>query len=417
MGWTLSSRIVAAVLQMAILVLLARGLTPSAFAFVSSVNVALMVACALNGFGIQRQLAYRRSRNPDDELLGSLFARRLRYTYASAVLWLGATVALGLSTDPRFLAVAPAALWLVAEQITQTWNTVAIVDGRASQLMSSFLFRRVPVIVLVAVALVRDWDVVWTWSIGLALGAVLAYLFNYRQQPSWASVLLPRRRLISGRSTLDLGYWWSQVGEQLRDMDVPLLALVNPSVAGVYALPVRFVRPMNMVTLATGSVAFPMLSRREKFARRHVLVGVAAGSAPTVLIAALLFLAAPLLPVIAGSAYQDSVATMRVICLGTVLWAPSSLLVIFLQSRSDAATRLAGSIVISFNVLQLIGVMVGGAAAGATGAAAFLAVGQGFALAPLLAAAMHHAGSRPEQEPVPLAGRHGGSGESRAVGA
>lgn len=405
MGWALSSRIVAAVLQMVVLVLLARGLTPSSFAFVSSVNVALMVACALNGFGIQRQLAYRRSRNPDDELLGSLYARRLRYTYASAVLWLAATVALGLSADSRFLAVAPAALWLVAEQITQTWNTIAVVDGRASQLMTSFLFRRVPVIVLVGVALVRDWDVVWTWSTGLALGAVLAWVVNYRQQPAWATIMVPRRRLVSARGTLDLGYWWSQVGEQLRDMDVPLLALVNPSVAGVYALPVRFVRPMNMVTLATGSVAFPVLSRKDKFTRKHVLVGVAAGSAPTVLIAAFLFLAAPLLPTIAGSAYQDSVTTMRVICLGTVLWAPSSLLAIFLQSRSDAATRSAGRIVISFNVLQLVGVMVGGAAAGATGAAAFLAVGQGLALICLLAAALRHAGSPPEQAAVVLAGR------------
>ena len=70
-----------------------------------------------------------------------------------------------------------------------------------------------------------------------------------------------------------------------------------------------------------------------------------------------------------------------------------------------SATRMAGSIVISFNALQLIGVMLGGALAGATGAAVFLAAGQGLALTTLVAAAMHHAGERPASASVALAGR------------
>lgn len=397
-GWTLSSRVVAALLQMVVLALLARGLEPAGFAYVSSINVALLVVVALNGFGIQRQISYRRARDPNDERLPGLFRRRLRYTYTSAVVWLAATVALALVfDDDRWLAVVPATIWLVAEQNTQVWNSIAIADGKASQMMASFLFRRVPVVLFLVAALVEGWDIVWSWSVGLALGAVLAYLFQYRFQEPWARVLVPRRD--REKVGLDLGYWWSQVGEQMRDLDVPLLtAFVDPVVAGIYALPARFVRPMNMITIATGSVAFPRLSRRKTVWRTELLAGVAVGAAPTVLIAALLFLAAPVLPLIAGDAYAGSVTTMQIVCVATALWGPCSLMVVFMQSRSDQATRAAGATVMTYNCLQLGGVVLGGILGGAPGAALAYVVGQALTLVTLTVLALRYAApGRPEK--------------------
>lgn len=376
---------------MAVLALLARGLTPANLAFVSSINVALMIGVALNGFGIQRQIAYRRSRNPQDERLPGLFRRRLRYTYASAVVWVIAMVGLAVAfDDSRWLAVIAASIWLIAEQNTQIWNTIAVADGRASHLMVSFLWRRAPVVLFLVVALFLDWDVIWAWSIGLAVGAALAYAFQFRYQEPWARALLPRRD--KTKVELDLGYWWSQVGEWLRDLDVPLLTVfVDPVVAGVYALPVRFVRPMNMITLATGSVAFPRLSRRNTIYRHQVLGGVALGSSPTALMAAVLFFMAPLLPVIAGSAYAGSVSTMQIVCVATALWGPTSLLVIFMQSRSDRATRVAGATVFTYNFIQLGGVVLGGLLGGAAGAAMAYAVGQALLLLTLGALSMRYA--------------------------
>ena len=70
------------------LVLLARGLAPGWFAVVISVNVALQVTVAVNGFGLLRQIEYRRSRNKDDPDLASLFAMRLAFSWASAVGWI-----------------------------------------------------------------------------------------------------------------------------------------------------------------------------------------------------------------------------------------------------------------------------------------------------------------------------------------
>ena len=41
------------------------------------------------------------------------------------------------------------------------------------------------------------------------------------------------------------------------DFDVPALAVVDIHTAGIYALPARLLRPMNMIAAATAQIAFP----------------------------------------------------------------------------------------------------------------------------------------------------------------
>jgi O-antigen/teichoic acid export membrane protein len=353
-GWSLSARVVAALLQMAVITLLARNLRPSDFAFVSSMNVLLTVVVAMNGFGLNRQIQYRRSRDHHDQQLPELFARRLRYSYGSAGLWLVVTLGGGLLLDvPHLLALSPAAVWLLVEQTTIVWNAISITDGRTQRLMSSYLCRRVPVLVVVAVAGWQDWNIIWAWTTGLAVGSVLAYVQGRRSQESWALTVWPYRRGPRIRTELDFGFWWAMVGGQIRDFDVAAITLVNPVAAGIYALPARFMSPMGLVTQATASVAFPLLARRDSISRRTLALGVLAGSLPTFLMAGALALAAPLLPVLVGDAYAGSVDVMRVICVTTAFWGPSVLLVTFLQSRSSGATASAGAIVLVANLCSV----------------------------------------------------------------
>jgi O-antigen/teichoic acid export membrane protein len=368
-------------LQSVVIVLLARGLLPANFAFVSTVNIALMIIVAINGFGLNRQIQYRRSRDRDDPQLPSLFARRLRYSYASAGLWIVAVLAVALiRQDQHWLALIPAAAWLLVEQITQVWNAVAIVDGQTQRLMSSYVCRRLPVVITLAAALMYDWDVVWAWTIGLALGAALAYAQARNSQEVWARLIWPKKRHLTHATSLDLGYWWSMVGDQVRDLDVALIALVNPVTAGIYALATRFMRPMSLVTQATASVAFPHLSRRDTVTRRELSWGVLLGSLPTFVMSLVLVILAPLLPRLVGSAYADSVPVFQVICITTALWGPSLLLVTYLQSRSDAATRAAGGIVLGGNILQVVGAFVVAWQSDALGGAIAKTILQGLAL-------------------------------------
>src|ERR1700710_304954 len=96
LGWSLAARVVAALLQMVVIPLLARGLPPSSFAFVSAMNVVLTIVVAMNGFGLNRQIQFRRSRLSGAPAAAELFARRLRYSYGSAIVWLVFTVAGGI---------------------------------------------------------------------------------------------------------------------------------------------------------------------------------------------------------------------------------------------------------------------------------------------------------------------------------
>jgi O-antigen/teichoic acid export membrane protein len=370
-SWSLAARVLAAALQLAVIILLARGLPPGRFAVVSTVNVILLMVTAINGFGLIRQIQYRRSVDRDDPTLPALYAARLRYAHASALGWVAAMLALWAITENGiYPALLPAAIWLLTEQITQTWNGISIVDGRAHELVWSYLARRAPVVVVLGFALVADLDVVLAWTVGLALGGILAFAQAVRRQEPWARHLLPPRRQPGSRVSHDYGYWLSQVGDQLRDFDVPALALVvDIHTAGIYALPARLLRPMNMIAAATAQIAFPALSRRRHVSRRELVLGVLAGSLPSVVVALVVLTLAGFLPVLVGGEYEASVPIMRILCVCAALWAPCTLLVTFLQSRSDDATNLLGAIVVALSGVQIVAVCVGGVADGATGAA------------------------------------------------
>jgi O-antigen/teichoic acid export membrane protein len=369
-SWSLAARILAAGLQLAVIILLARGLPPSRFAGVSTVNVILLMITAINGFGLIRQIEYRRSVDRDDPTLPALYATRLRYAYASALGWVAAMLALwAITGNGTYAALLPAAIWLLAEQITQTWNGISIVDGRAHELVWSYLSRRAPVVGVLGIALVAGLDVVWAWTVGLALGGILAFVQAVRRQEPWARHLVPPRRQPGPRVSHDFGYWLSQVGDQLRDFDVPALAAVDIHAAGIYALPARLLRPMNMIAAATAQIAFPTLSRRRQVTRRHLMLGVLAGSLPSVVVALALLALAGFLPALVGDEYEASVPIMRIVCVGAALWAPCPLLVTYLQSRSDEATNVLGVVVVVLSGVQLLAVCIGGIVDGATGAA------------------------------------------------
>src|SRR5687767_8763389 len=86
-GWSLTARISSAVLQLVVIVLLARGLPPGEFAWVASANVVMVVVVATNGFGLLRQVQLRRARDRDDPTLPGLFNLWQVFNVASAVLW------------------------------------------------------------------------------------------------------------------------------------------------------------------------------------------------------------------------------------------------------------------------------------------------------------------------------------------
>lgn len=353
MGWSFTSRIVAAALQLVVIVLLARGLDTSTFARVATANVVMMAIVPLNGFGLMRQLQLRRSLDPDDPSLPAVFAVWQRFMLGSVVLWLAGCLWLWLATgEELYVALTPIAVWLLFEQQTTIWNAISLVDGRARDLMPSYLWRRGPVVAALAVALAADLDVVWTWTVALAVGAALAYVLGRHRAPTWAQRALPGRRP-EGEVRFDLGFWWTEVGGVLRDFDVVAVTLVSAATGGIYALPARLVRPMNLVTNATTAVLFPRIARARVVSRRQLVVGSLAGTAPVAAVAGVTALLAGLLPRLVGDEYADSVPVLRVLCLAAVLVGFGTLLITFCQARSSAATAFTGRLMLAVAVVQV----------------------------------------------------------------
>ncbi len=401
-SWTFGARLSAATMQMGIVLLLAIGLPPSRFALVSTVIVVVQALTALNGFGLQRQIQYRRSLDPSDALLPALYEKRLRFTYWSVFLWCIACVALAIRTGSEsYLALLPVAIWLMADQTTQVWNGISLADGRASQLVPSSFFRRLPALVSLGVATHQNWDILWSWTIGMAAGGILSMAYTIRDQDSWARRILPKPREPLPTVALDFGFWWSQVSLHIRDFDVPLLAAVDPYIAGIYALPARFIRPLTMVTSSMSAVAFPELSRRSTVAYSTLARLVVISTIPSLALGgSLAVVASPLLAAI-GPDYAPAIGAFRYASFTIPFLGLSTMLTTFLQSRPRNGASQAGAILLVGYTLQLAAAVSGGVAAGATGAAAGVLLVQvlvSFALA--FAAVAHLESTKPRNDEV-----------------
>ena len=392
-AWSMVARVSSAFLQVLVLVLLARGLEPGWFALLISINVLLQVTVAVNGFGLLRQIEFRRSRDRGDASLASLFALRLAFSWASAIGWVVFCLVLYAATGSVFaIALLPAALWLLVEQTTQVWNGVSVVDGNTRNLLGSYMTRRLPVVVFLVIALAFDLWMVWAWSLGLAAGSVLSYAWGYFGQERWARMMWPRRSALTTKVPFDLGYWWGLVGQQLRDFDIAAVHAVSAVAGGFYAFPARLVSPMNLVTVAAATSVFPRVARGG-LTRRHLRLGLTYGLVPVAAIAAIMALAAPLLPVILGHAYDGSVDVMRVTCITAVLSGAGTMLAFMVQGHSTEAARTAGYTSLGFAVLQVVAAGVGASVDGAVLAAALVAVVNGLLAVTLYAQARRVAAS------------------------
>ncbi|WP_372734999.1 lipopolysaccharide biosynthesis protein [Nocardioides sp.] len=369
LGWSFSSKIVAAALQLVIIVLLARGLAPSDFARVATANVLVMAVVVLNGFGLVRKMQFLRAQDADDPNLPAVFWVWRRFTLTSALLWLLSCVGAWLLTGHElFAALAPLSVWLVFEQLTSLWNAISLTDGRAHELMPSYLWRRAPVVLVLIAALAADLDVTWAWSLSLTAGSVLAYLTGRSRAVQWARPLWPGRRP-AGEVSFDFGFWWTELGGQLRDMDVVVITVISATTGGLYALPARLVRPMNLVTAAAAQVAFPRIARQATVSQRQLLVGTVFGTAPVAFIAAVTAAGAGLLPRLVGEDYAATVPVLRVLCLCAVAVGFAGLVVTFLQARSRAANRFTGRLLMTVAILHLVAAALAASVSGAIAAA------------------------------------------------
>ena len=176
-------------------------------------------------------------------------------------------------------------------------------------------------------------------------------------------------------SSLHFGLSNVMLSAQLLDVGLVLL-VAGEHAAGAFSAVSRWTQPLTFVASGYSQAAYPHAAAAES--DRQAWSQLRRGDVVLLPIAAVLVLIAvfakPLVTLVLGAAYADSVGALRLLMLGALPTLANQPMATFLQSRryeSTSLRALAASI-----PLQLLTVAVGAYLDGATGAAAGFGVGQ-----------------------------------------
>jgi O-antigen/teichoic acid export membrane protein len=373
--WVAGGRILAAVLQAAILVALARSTDPATFGFFSAVfGVGVVVQNAFDlGLGtfIVRERAHDpRSPKVARALLLSNVSSIAMGAFATALL-----VVLGVVTPLGFVAFLPLGLAMAAERNADVRLGVALADGDARVNTVNLVGRRLGTIVVFFVLLgAAGFDPVLAFGVAAlasgAVSAIAAHRYIARHVDRAASVASVRETI-----TAAWPFYMNSLATQLRNLDSTVVtALTGPAQGGLYAAAARLTGPLRILPTSLAAVLLPRAARvAESEGRRAVLAMTVKVVVVMAAFYALLVLAMPTaLPVVLGDAYRPSVAAVQIVLGGLVFAAAASLLTSSLQGWGDARYVAAVSAVTT--ALCLAGVAFGAVWDGSTGAAVGLAL-------------------------------------------
>lgn len=291
----MSGRLVAAVLQIAVIALLTRSLGVNSFGvFASSSAIALVVVAFVELGGGVRVL--RVAADPDaGGVLSTLLILRLTALVALPLL---ALIVEPAAASPVLIAASCA--YAVGE--TAGDLGVGILQGiqRPLAAMATLVLRRlIPVVILIGVPSV-DGALVALVATGVVGFSVLVIV-------SWGRLARPRSPLIILRENYKI--MLSGAGSTVSQLDVPIIAAVaGPTIAGLYAAATRLFNPLNLVVSTMVQVLVPEMARSVtragrlavfRRARRIVFVAAAA-------IAAATFFAPYFLILLYGTKYEQA---------------------------------------------------------------------------------------------------------------
>lgn len=248
-GGRFASRVLAAALQAATLVLLARMGGPSAFGVFAAVTATGYLANAVTSAGTSvRVLRINAEPGQRERLAGSFLTIRL----VGSLLIISVGCALSLLTDQRGPAVA-AAILVAADNLGD--YAQAFYSGMQRHTKASTFIVAQRLIPLVAI-------VPSTWSSGE---------FEWTQLTVVAFILTVATALVLVRDTTPTmpgrglrgtgGYWLAALSSNALQLQIPALAtVVNAATVGLYSIATRLMGPLTILVSALQSIAVPHLA-------------------------------------------------------------------------------------------------------------------------------------------------------------
>lgn len=391
-AWVSIGRLLGALIQAITILLLARDLGPHSFGVFSAIfGVAIVFQAGLD-FGIANMVVRERAIDPASPMIYS--ALRLADNLGITIFFVTAVplFILAVTIDPFLFYLLPLAVWAACERHADIWLSVPLADGDARINTQNLLMRRIVAILLYIGAVSAGLNPAFAFSVSMALTA--------------AASMIVVRKIVRNRITAPFRtvgyreiikdswpYWLNSLGTQARNLDTLVVsAVAGASQAGFYAATSRATGPLRILSSSLAAVMLPASASKNRRTADLIRIVAVMAAFCCILYGGLVLVVPMAVTLFLGSAYQGAVFSLQIVLAGLVFAAIASLFTSILQGFGHQLFVAKVSVINT--VVCLFAVGVGGATAGAVGAAWALSISFGAQAATLGSKIIAHVDSK-----------------------
>jgi O-antigen/teichoic acid export membrane protein len=370
--WVSSGKIIAALLQAVIILLLVRQVSPAQFGFFSAAYGVITIPQTLLDAGLPTLIVRERARDARDGIVTAALKLNNRLSGVLSLLLLVAGVMLALTVDAQYWLLLPFALWAAAERNADTWLGVVLADGDSWINVTNLVIRRAASLALfLGLTAWTEMPPILAISFSFAVSATASWFFAH---------LYVAKRLVpaSSHSMTELvgrsyPYWINSVSSQIQNLDVALTSVfAGPAQAGLYGAAARLTNPLRILPNSLATILLPVAARRTSSTLGPLCKLVGGALVAFALLYGGMAAAMPwAVPVFLGVDYVGATVALQITCGGLIFASASSLVSTLLIGLGLKHFVAASAVVVT--VTCLAGVVLGSLLAGAQGAALGLA--------------------------------------------
>jgi len=382
-GSTITSRLLAGLLQGAMLVLVARATSPHDFGLLSmAVGVGMFAQTALD-LGIVTFLLVERASDRGSRLLSGALVWNGRTSLLLVGVASLAIISISTLTGAATLVLLPLAIWIGAERNAEAWLAIVYADGDWIETAANLVIRRAISLVLLIALLGLNIQPLLAFSIAWGsaslIGAVVARVRIARLVDPGDS--LSFSQLLSHTAP----YWATTAAMNSNTLDSLVVgAVAGAQQSGLFSIASRLTNALRIIPTSVARAILPLAARRrasgESSGPLYLLIALTIGSMTFIYI--LLMLGAPyFVPRLLGENFRQAIVPLQIVLAGLPLASGVSILNAVLQGEGNKGV--VSRIAVVCAVLYLVALVPGSIAFGANGASAVLSLSYAIQLAAL----------------------------------
>jgi len=330
-SWALLGRLIAAAIQALAIVLLARWESLENFGLVIPILTLAVLIHAIIDFGLSPYIIKERAKTKNDSIIYECAPLNIYIVNIFSVIAIIFLLNLGFFVDNIYYYLLPLSVWINFERRADFLLGIFIADGKNKEATQLLVARRfVFFILFILLHLIFNLEVTLSYSIGIAIAAILSYI--QIQKKLHLEKIVASKKNLHNIFIKTLPFWINSLFSQLRNIDVVILTILLGSIQGAYfGFVNRLISPLNMISTSMSVVVLPSVSKKEikeKEFIKYIFLITLFSSIPYFL---LYIYADSIIMTFVGEKYIPTIPLIQVLCIGLVFFSASSILSSILQ--------------------------------------------------------------------------------------